>query len=424
MRRAVLVIVAAASAAVSANAAARCRLDAPPPAAFVDETAINPDAAAAADWMRIAMKTAVAAELSAPAASRLYAVTAIAMHDAYALSTGLRPYAVAVSPPRAFSSADAAAAVRAAAAALLSEAYPEVAELYADALGGGDKSARAVAARRFGDDIGRRAFKQCYYLVEEYPQTEPVAAARSGEWRPTKSYYGSGLEPGWPERAPVELQNIDEFIPPGPPSLESRAYADALEEVRRIGRQPGGERTDKETEIARFWEGGMQTSAPPGHWNAIALQELGAYDLARRVEVLLVLNIAMADAGLAAWTTKYRYAFWRPETAIREAGADLSWGPIIESPMFPEYVSGHSAFSAAAATVLTHYLGAYPITVGTESMVGGVTRSFASFDAAAREAGRSRVYGGIHFEFSNVDGLRLGEAVALEVIMRIDARIR
>jgi hypothetical protein len=346
------------------------------------------------------------------------------MHDGHAAATGGPAYAARGSTGG-VGAVEAPLVVQYAAQSFLSRAYPQIDAWFASRVEVAGDS-RSAAAKALGEEIGRQVFERCYYAVEKFPAKVAAAAVGAGAWRPTVTYRATGLEPGWPEQEPFELRSADQFRPSGPPTLQSGAYAAAFAEVESLGRQLGGPRNAEETLIARFWEDGMQTSTPPGHWNAIALQETKDLPLARQLEIILVLNIALADAGLAAWDAKYRYGFWRPVTAIQEAADDGNpatapndrWHPYIETPVFPEYVSGHSTFSAAAAAVLTHYLGVYAITIGTESMVGGVRRAFPTFEAAAEEAGRSRIYGGIHFEFSNRDGQKLGRDVGEFVLKR------
>ena len=163
-----------------------------------------------------------------------------------------------------------------------------------------------------------------------------------------------------------------------------------------------------------------------GHWNQIAAQlaEQQGNSLSANARLFAQLNTAMADAAIVAWDTKYAYTFWRPITAIRQGAADgntqttedTSWAPLLMTPPFPEYVSGHSTFSGAAAEVLNNVFGnSAGFTIDSIGLPG-VQRTFASFDQAADEAGRSRVYGGIHFQFSNADGLAAGRQVAQLVL--------
>src|SRR5262249_30113478 len=140
--------------------------------------------------------------------------------------------------------------------------------------------------------------------------------------------------------------------------------------------------------------------------------------------LLAELDIAMGDAAIVAWDAKFTYNSWRPITAIQQADTagnpqaqpDPTWQPLLVTPNFPEYVSGHSTFSAAAATVLDSFFGSSFSFSTTSLTLPGVTRSFTGFDAAAAEAGRSRIYGGIHFEFSNQDGQAAGHALGHYVV--------
>jgi hypothetical protein len=132
-----------------------------------------------------------------------------------------------------------------------------------------------------------------------------------------------------------------------------------------------------------------------------------------------MLNMSVADAGIVCWDCKYNYDFWRPITAIREADtdgnpnttADPNWTPLIKTPPFPEYTSGHSTFSGAASAVLSHLYGDDYSFSTTSIGLPGVTRNFTSFSQAADEAGISRIYGGIHFMSANLNGLECGEKI-------------
>src|SRR5262249_36065568 len=132
----------------------------------------------------------------------------------------------------------------------------------------------------------------------------------------------------------------------------------------------------------------------------------------------------------AAWDAKYTYGSWRPIDAIRladsdgnpDTSADAGWNSFLLTPPHPDYVSGHSTYSAAAAEVLTHVFGDHTGFSITSVALPGVTRSFADFGDAAQEAGRSRIYGGIHFEFSNQDGQATGKQVADWVLDQFDLK--
>ena len=193
-----------------------------------------------------------------------------------------------------------------------------------------------------------------------------------------------------------------------------------------LGAATGSPRTADETEMAVFWADGAGTETPPGHWSRIAAEaaEARGLSLCETARLLALVNIASADAGIVAWDAKYAYDLWRPITAIREADtdgnpgtvADPSWTPLLPSPPFPEYVSGHSTFSGAATQVLARFLGDATSFTTTSDGLPGVTRSFTSFSQAADEGGMSRLCGGIHFTSANVDGLAAGRAVGDYVV--------
>jgi membrane-associated phospholipid phosphatase len=136
----------------------------------------------------------------------------------------------------------------------------------------------------------------------------------------------------------------------------------------------------------------------------------------------------MADAAMVSWKAKYEYNYWRPVTAIREADtdgnpstvADPTWTPLLVTPPFPEYTSGHSTFSGAAAAVLKGFFGTDDIAFTAESDdAPGILRSYPSFSAAAAESGMSRIYGGIHFMSGNLFGLSSGNRVGNSVVKRL-----
>jgi len=189
-----------------------------------------------------------------------------------------------------------------------------------------------------------------------------------------------------------------------------------------MGAATNSTRTADQTQIALFWADGAGTETPPGHWNSIAQDVAAAKGntLEENARLFALLNLAMADAAICAWDAKYSFSFWRPVTAIRHADTDgnpatepdPSWSSLIVTPPFPDYVSGHSTFSGAAATVLAIFYGTDNVSFTTGSdFLPGVHRSFNSFSAAAAEAAVSRLYGGIHFRSANEDGLHGGLAI-------------
>ncbi|MEU8664127.1 vanadium-dependent haloperoxidase [Actinoplanes philippinensis] len=219
---------------------------------------------------------------------------------------------------------------------------------------------------------------------------------------------------------PFAIADPARYVPPPPPALDSAAYATAYAEVAELGDAT----VDRPDLLAtyQFWSLPAGSSQPPGEWLRIALAVAEARHLRLADEARLgaLLTMALADTTVVTVATKFTYRHWRPTTAIRET-TDPAWtaraGSVGSSP---EYVSGHSSYSGAAATVLAGFFHSDRIafTHATDSAPGGVARSYPGFQAAAAEAGRSRVYGGLHFDFSNRTGLSAGSAVAREVLAR------
>ena len=242
----------------------------------------------------------------------------------------------------------------------------------------------------------------------------PPGGSGPGVWIPTPPAFLPYLLPQWGFVVPFAMSSSSQFRPPGPPSLDSQRYAADYNEVKELGAAVGSTRTEEETEIALFWADGAGTETPPGHWNSIAQTIAAAHGntLEENARLFALLNIAMADAAICAWDAKYTFDFWRPVTAIAFAEPELNWMSFIVTPPFPDYVSGHSTFSGAAATVLASFYGTdnLPFTTGSD-FLPGVYRSFPTCLAAAEEAAVSRLYGGIHFRSANEDGLQAGTGI-------------
>lgn len=166
--------------------------------------------------------------------------------------------------------------------------------------------------------------------------------------------------------------------------------------------------------IARFWsDDPMLSMTPPGHWVSIALQvaEKANLPLDENVDLLARMGVAMSDAFVGCWDAKYTYNLVRPITYIKK-NIDPKWEPILNTPPFPEYPSGHSTVSGAMGAVMTAFFGEnYAFEDKTGSPDGRNPRNFKSFDEAANEAGISRLYGGIHFRAAIDDGLAQGRCI-------------
>lgn len=361
-------------------------------------------------------------------ASRGLAMVSAAMYDVVNAIEGTPGYFITTTATPGTSSE---AAVAAAAHRLLAYLFPAQQTLLDTALtqdlatvpDGAEETQGVTLGQSIADTIiALRATDGWDDFVDYVPGTQP------GRWQETAPMFDVALAPQWADLTPFALTSPDQFRPAGPPALTSQAYADAFNEVKALGSATGSTRTAEQTEIARFWADGLGTYTPPGHWNEIAndLALSQGNSLSANARLFAKLNLALADAAITAWNTKYLYEFWRPITAIQQADLDghadttkdAAWTPLLITPPFPEYVSGHSTFSGAAAEVLTAIFG-NSLGFTTDSLgLPGVQRSFTDFDQAAQEAGRSRIYGGIHFEFSNQDGLAAGHQLAQFVLNR------
>lgn len=248
-----------------------------------------------------------------------------------------------------------------------------------------------------------------------FPASWP-ASDKPSDWVPTSlvRQQQTPLLPDWGKNRPFAMTAADACALPPPPTYAtdpgSAFYAEAMAVHTATANL-----TDDQLAIARFWsDDPMLSPTPPGHWITIArivLDDLDA-DAVTRADTLARLGIGLADALIACWQAKFAFDLLRPITYIR-AQIDPSFTPILTTPPFPEYPSGHSTLSGAAAEVLTALFGPDLAFVDTTHEDDGLpARSFANFREAAAEAGISRLYGGIHFPAAIDRGLDQGRCVA------------
>jgi hypothetical protein len=367
------------------------------------------------DWNTAALDAIRAGHTPPPIASRSLAIVHVSIYDAVnGIARTYEPYLVQSAVP---AGASREAAASAAAHRALVNLFPAAASSF-DALhaailatipNGPQKVAGMVWGEFVADQIlAARANDGSDAIVP------PPDGSGPGMWVPTPPALAPYLLPQWGFVAPFTMTSSSQFRPPGPPSLDSEQYAADYNEVKELGAASGSTRTAEQTQIALFWADGAGTETPPGHWNSIA-QIIAAGQgntLEENARLFALLNIAMADAAICAWDAKYTFHFWRPVTAINFAEPELNWASFIVTPPFPDYVSGHSTFSGAAATVLPFFYGTedLPFTTGSD-FLPGVTRSFSTCLDAAEEAALSRLYGGIHFRSANEDGLQAGISI-------------
>jgi hypothetical protein len=376
------------------------------------------------EWNNIALEAIKQESLSPPVATRALAILHCAVFDSMnAIEGQYIPYNS--SPVAAPGASDKAAAISAA-FNTLSALIPNQAATFQAKYNSDIASLVPGQSVNDGIAIGQTVASEMLNLRSNDGSSNNFiynGGTNPGEWRPTPPGYAPGLLPLWGSVTPFAIQSGSQFRPAGPPDLSSTEYTAAYNEVKDYGAVNSSFRTPDQTEIARFWADGAGTYTPPGHWNKIAQTAAtqlswSEYDNAR---AFALLNISLADTAISVWDTKYEFSFWRPITAIREGEndtnpltvGDTGWLPLLSTPPFPEYISGHSTFSGAAAEVLAALVGYDNFAFVTDSNgLPGVYRSFDSFSEAAIEAGKSRIYGGIHFEFSNYIGTDIGAEIS------------
>jgi hypothetical protein len=246
------------------------------------------------------------------------------------------------------------------------------------------------------------------------------------------------VEPNWARVRPFVLDSASQFRPKPPLPFDTREGSPFFEQVKEVY-ETDKQLSDEQRQIADFWNNNpytmhvrghamfaTKTITPGGHWMnivAIAARKSGA-DLMHSAEAYARTAIAVADGFISCWEEKYRSNVIRPETVIN-AHLDEQWEPLLQTPPFPEYTSGHSVISTAAAVVLTDHFGAGFAFVDSSEVERGVpARSFASFEQAAAEAAISRLYGGIHYRMAIEEGVAQGRKVGEFVVERVKTRAK
>ena len=391
------------------------------------------------DWNNAALKCIRTDRTNPPRASRALAIAHLSIFDTVnGVDREFHPYYVQTLAP---TGVNVEAAVASAAQTALLALFPAqatninpVAERQLAAI---PASAAKDAGMAWGTAVAQailalRAQDGSTNVVPFTPGTQP------GDWRPTPPANAPALLPGWGQLTPFTLASGNQFRPQPPPPITNSAYSFELNVVKMYGGTTSTLRTEDQAQVARFWADGPGTVTPPGHWNVIA-QQIAANrnnTLQQNARLFALLNLGLADAAITCWDTKYAYPYWRPVTAIREAdtdgnpetAGDPTWTPLIVTPPFPEYTSGHSTFSRTGATILALFYGTDHLPFSTSSdHLPGVTRSFSSPSAAANESGISRIYGGIHFPSGNVQGqavgYRLGQHVAMNFLTPLTSAV-
>ena len=287
-----------------------------------------------------------------------------------------------------------------------------------------------TASRHYGLQVSERI--SSWMDKDNYKQTRTmpkfsVDTDEPSRWQPTPPAYMDGIEPHWNKIRPFIIDSAGQFKPTPPPPFsmeEGSAFFNEVKEVYDISNkitEKGDE--SEEVAIAQFWDCNPYVSVtrghlmfatkkitPGAHWigiSKIAARKTNA-DVAKTVCTYTKTSIAIADAFISCWDEKYRSNLIRPETLINDH-IDENWEPVLQTPPFPEYTSGHSVVSGAASEALTSLYGDnFAFDDDTEVQYGLPVRSFSSFRAAADEAAISRMYGGIHYRAAVEVGVKQG----------------
>ena len=373
------------------------------------------------DWNDVTLSAIQRTSTPPPLAARALAMTHVAIYDAVNSIEPTHQSFVysAVSPATSRESAAAQAAFR-----VLLQLFPtersRLEHALANSLARVPDGPEKSAGIRLGEIVAGRVLA---WRKNDGSQRSGVytPGTQPGQWRPTPPDFKPALLPQWSSVAPFGIASASQFRPAFPPDLTSDEYASDFEEVRTLGALNSDIRSRDQTQIAYFWADGPGTVTPPGHWNRIAqsVARSTGLSLHENARLFALLNVALADAAIVCWDMKFACNLWRPITAIQEADTDgndrttrdPNWRPLLDTPPFPSCTSGHSTFSGAAAQVLALFFGGDRMSFTDTSGVERVSRTYHSFSQAAEEAGRSRIYAGIHFQFDNRAGLQSGRAV-------------
>jgi hypothetical protein len=381
------------------------------------------------DWNQVLTSALTATNTSPQNSGRIAAITQAAVFDAVnGIDRRYTPYFVTAEAPHGASQR--AAAVQAAYVVLNSLLSTQAPGLLRQrdasiaAIGSGQSVTRGIAWGQFVAAALLAERSSDGFPGGGVPDYGDVAV---GRWRP--EIPGSQAVTPWlAVLRPFAMPTPDHFRPDGPPALTSAAYTTDFNEVKTLGRATGSSRTADQTVIAFFW-----TDNTISHWNRIAVSTALEQHttLSQNARLFALLNIAMADAGIAVWDAKFLYRFWRPFSAIPLAetdgngstAADPGWTPLAATPNHQEYPSGHGGLSGAAARVLARIFGDRTTFTHRTDAAPLMPRTHRRFSAAADEANNSRIYAGIHFRSAVRDGRTIGDSVGglvMDTLMRPD----
>jgi membrane-associated phospholipid phosphatase len=357
--------------------------------------------------------------------TRSFAILQAAEYDAVVSITRVgRPYLFRV---HVHDRASAAAAADEAAHDVLAGLYPAQASVADSQLATELATIPAGTAKDLGLTVGQRVAAKLLAIrsTDGSALTPPpfTPGTAPGDYQLTPPAFAPPVFTNWGNITPFVLSAGSQFRPPAPPPVTSKAYKQALAITKSLGEDTSTTRTADQTAAGLFW-----SSSPIWNvWNEVAQDQAVARQssLQGAATMFAALDLTLADNAIGLYDAKYHYQVWRPITAIRDGAefgfpANPDWNSLTTTAPDPSYPGAHSAFSFAAATILTAFFGGdQPVTI-REDALPGQTRSFPDFSSAATEAALSRIWAGQHTPLDDQAGRALGASIAWSVLRHFD----
>jgi hypothetical protein len=398
-------------------------------ASIILGTAFDARADVVTDWNQTAIRATEIAGAPVPVQTRVMAMVHAAIFDAVnAIDGKYTAYAI---DARAVPGASAEAAAAAAAHGILDRMYPPQKPITDAALAASVARIPDGQAKTEGLRLGQEVAAKLFDLRKDdgsgAPQTYAFGSG-AGVYQATPPMNANPILPQWRNVKPFMLSSAKQFAFAGPAAPKSTAFAKDFNEIKRIGSKNSPERTTEQTAIAIHWAGSEVVPFNTVARTAAAAKGLGVVESAR---LFALLNMSMADALIAGFEAKYAFNYWRPVTAIRNAGlagntaisADATWEPLLVTPPHQEYPCAHCLGAGAAVAVLQHVFDGDKLSTSYIYPPLGVVRRWESFSQIAKEVENARVWGGIHYRTSAEHGTQFGRQVA-ELALKTQMRPR
>jgi len=386
---------------------------------------------------------------SPPVASRIYAYTSIAMYEtlakndpAYKSLAGQLNELTPIPDPKGEISYDLAALqafIKIGRTLIFSEADMDAYrdKLY-EKLSDGVNSEFFEASLAYGDEVAAHILKWADGDMYKQTRTYPKFTVTNDptRWQPTPPGYFEAIEPHWTQIRPFAIDSASQFTPERPTEFSADKNSQFFKETMEVY-TTGINLSQEQREIASFWDcnpyvmnvtghvmAATKKITPGGHWIGIikiACKKAGTNPM-QSAEAYALTSVALADGFISCWDEKFRSNLIRPETVINKY-IDEEWLPLLQTPPFPEYTSGHSVISNAAAVALTSIFGDnFAFRDDTEEKYGLTVREFDSFIDASEEAAISRLYGGIHYMPAITNGVTQGRKLGAFIVDKLELK--